>query len=315
MFEKVVGQAFPKEILETELKTGKLSHAYIFHGNKGVGKTTLAMEFMKAIVCESHSACGKCAACKQFYSTSDIKIVEGDKSISVDNVREITSEIYLQPFHFSKKIYLIKDADKMTVQAQNALLKVFEEPPSYAILILVTSNVSLLLPTILSRGTKIRFSPLTLSQLKEYFKKNGENVPSDDILSRANGSVTEALSLLESDTYGQMRSSAGSRILAFFKHKTTQEMLAVFEEFLTYEEEFGKLTDLCYSLVYDCTVQDPALKKNPGLETVSLPLATASRIYETLSRLSQRLSTNAGYSLSVLAALIEMKNHLNEERI
>ncbi|MBQ7792215.1 MAG: AAA family ATPase [Clostridia bacterium] len=312
MFEKVVGQAFPKEILETKIKTGKLSHAYIFHGNKGVGKTTLAMEFMKAIVCETHSACGKCAACKQFYSTSDIKIVEGDKSISEDDVRQITSEIYLKPFHFSKKIYLIKDADKMTVQAQNALLKVFEEPPSYAILILVTSNVSLLLPTILSRGTKIRFSPLTLSELKLCFQNLGKSAPSDDILSRANGSVTEALSLLESDTYGEMRNSAGSRIVAFLKQKTTREMLAVFKEFLDHEEEFPKLSDLFYSIVYDCTINDPALKKNPRLETVSLPLATASRIYETLSRLSQRLSTNAGYSLSVLAALVEIRNHINE---
>lgn len=311
MFEKVVGQAFPKEILETALKTGKLSHAYIFHGSKGVGKTTLAIEFMKAVVCESHSACGKCAACKQFYSTSDIAIVEGDKSISVDNVRQITSEIYLKPFHFSKKIYLIKDADKMTVQAQNALLKVFEEPPAYAILILVTSNLSLLLPTILSRGTQVRFAPLTPDEMKQCFQKMGKDVPAD-ILLRANGSVTEAISLLESDTYGEMRKSAGSRILAFLRQKTTKEMLAVFKEFLAYEADFDKLSELFCSIVYDCTVNDPDLKKNPGMETVSLPLFAASRIYETMSHLSQRLSANAGYSLSVLAALIEIRNILNE---
>lgn len=316
MFENVVGQTLPKEILQTALQTGKLSHAYIFYGKKGVGKTSLAQEFMKAIVCENHSACGNCPSCKQFYSTSDICIVEGEKSISVDTVREITSEIYLKPFHFSKKIYLVKDADKMTVQAQNALLKVFEEPPSYAILILLTSNLSLLLPTILSRGTQVRFAPLTPLELKQCFEKMGKIVPPEEILNRANGSVTEALALMESDSYTEMHKKVSKDMMLFLKHKTTKEMLTVYQDFLTYEEDYDKLSELFYSLVYDCTCIDSALKKNPQIrESVSLSLVTASRIYEALSKLSRRLSTNAGYSLSVLSALIQIRTHLNEERI
>ena len=119
MFDAVIGQSLPKKLLETALKTGKLSHAYIFHGADGIGKTTLALEFAKAIVCEHHTGCGVCSACKQFFSTSDIHILEGDRSISVNQIRELTTEIYLQPFHFPKKIYLIKDAEKMTTGAQN----------------------------------------------------------------------------------------------------------------------------------------------------------------------------------------------------
>lgn len=316
MFESIVGQALPKEILSTAVQTGKLNHAYIFYGNKGVGKTSLALEFMKSIVCHTHTACGSCAGCKQFYSTSDIVIVEGEKSITVDQVREITSEIYLKPFHFSKKIYLIKDADKMTVQAQNALLKVFEEPPSYAILILVTSNLSLILPTILSRGTQIRFLPLTSGELRLCFQKLGKPVPPEEILLRANGSVTEALSLAESQTYQTLCTTVGTRMMQLIRKKTTAEMLAVYQDFLANEQEGAKLVELFYSLVYDCTCGESSLRKNRSItEGASLPLAVASDIYATLSRLSQRLSTNAGYALSVLAALIEIRNHLNQERI
>ena len=93
MFETVVGQSLPKELLETAVQTGTISHAYIFYGQEGIGKTTLATEFAKSLVCENHSGCGKCAACHQFYSTSDVRILQGEKSISVNEVRDLSAEI------------------------------------------------------------------------------------------------------------------------------------------------------------------------------------------------------------------------------
>lgn len=314
MFEQVLGQTLPKEILSTAIQTGKLSHAYIFHGKRGVGKTTMAVEFAKAILCQNHSACGICPACKQFYSTSDVRIVEGDKSIAVETVRQITSEIFLKPFHFPKKIYIIKDADKMTVQAQNALLKVFEEPPSYAILILVTSNVSMLLPTILSRGTEVRFQPLSPRELKEYFMKNKLEVPTEDILSRANGSVTEALLLSQSETVSQTVQTVGQDILSFFQKRTTGAMLRLYQDFLACQEQSQLLCDLFHSYVYDMTVTDPALKKNQNNLSVSLSLSTATKIYRELAILAERQSSNADYGLTVLSFLIQVRNHLTEER-
>ena len=315
MFEQVVGQSLPKEMLKTAIQTGKLNHAYIFHVKKGVGKTTLALEFAKAILCENHTACGDCPSCKQFYSTSDVKIIESEKSIPVETVRELTSEIFLKPFHFPRKIYLIKDADKMTVQAQNALLKVFEEPPSYAIIILITSNLSALLPTILSRGTEVRFPPLTPKELKEYFKNNKLDIPSDEILSRANGSVTEALLLSKSDDSAKIGESVGQTILSFLEKKTTASMLKLYQDFLTYQEQKEQLFDLFYSFVYDTTVTDHALKKHPNQNgSVSLSLATASNIYRALSQLVKRTASNADYGLTVLTFLIEVRNHLMEER-
>lgn len=315
MFEQVLGQGLPKEMLTTAIQTGKLSHAYIFHGKKGVGKTTMAIEFAKAILCQNHSACGVCPACKQFYSTSDVHIVEGDKSIAVETVRQITAEIFLKPFHFPKKIYIIKDADKMTVQAQNALLKVFEEPPSYAILILVTSNVSMLLPTILSRGTEVRFQPLTQRELKEYFIRNKLEVPPENILSGANGSVTEALSLSQSEAISKMTETVGQDILSFFQKRTTGAMLRLYQDFLSCQEQFQLLSDLFHSYVYDMTVTDPALKKLPRhTQSDRLSLSTATKIYKELATLAERQASNADYGLTVLSFLIQVKNHLTQER-
>ncbi|MBO5409517.1 MAG: DNA polymerase III subunit [Clostridia bacterium] len=316
MFERVIGQQLPKEILSTAIGSGKLSHAYIFYGQSGVGKTTLAIEFAKSIVCRNHSACGTCDACQQFFSTSDVKIIRPQKSISVSDIREITSEIYLKPFLFDKKIYVITDADKMTVQAQNALLKVFEEPPSYAVIVLVTSNLSMILPTILSRGVQIRFSPLSLAELKLCFQNEGKPIPEDGLLSRANGSATRAFALAESEGYRSMRETLISDIRLLFQKRTTKEVIRLYSDFLTYQEEWEALWDIFNSLVYDSTVSDPSLCKNTDIRwEVSLPVGTAENIYKELRSLKQKLSANGAYNIGVLTALTSIRNHLNKERI
>lgn len=316
MFDAVIGQGLPKKLLSTALQTGKLSHAYIFHGADGIGKTTLALEFAKAIVCEHHTGCGVCSACKQFFSTSDIHILEGDRSISVNQIRELTAEIYLQPFHFSKKIYLIKDAEKMTTGAQNALLKVFEEPPRYAVILLVTNTLTGLLPTILSRGVKIRCPELTPKELQEYFSKNHLPIPSDEVLRLSNGSVTEALALADSQDYQQMRTAILRDGVFLLKNKAHKDVIRLYKDFITYEKEVSRVTDIFLSLVYDASLEDKALRKNTDWDDFpKITLAQASALYEDITRLAKALSQNGNYAISVLGALLGIKAHLNEERI
>ena len=316
MFERVIGQALPKEILKNAVQSGKLSHAYLFHGPEGVGKTTLATEFAKAIICRNHTGCGECDYCQQFFSTSDIRILRGEKSISVDHIRQITSEIYLKPFQFEKKIYIIADAHKMTVQAQNALLKVFEEPPSYAVMILVTSNLSMILPTILSRGVSVRFAPLSPGEIAECFQKEGKEVPSQDILERANGSFTKAFHLAASEEYLSMRKAVTDSIVSLFRERTTRAVIRLYGDFLNYEEFFDSLLDIFNSFVYDSTVKEPTLLKNKDLGAVlSLSVKTADAIYRELGLLKEKLSANGAYNIAVMSALTAIRNHLNEERI
>lgn len=316
MFDAVIGQTLPKKLLQTALQTGKLSHAYIFHGADGVGKTTLALEFAKAIVCEHHTGCGECFACKQFYSTSDICILEGERSISVNQIRELTNEIYLQPFHFSKKIYLIKDAQKMTTGAQNALLKVFEEPPKYAIILLVTNSLAGLLPTILSRGVQIRFAQLTPKELKEYFIKNQLPLPSDEVLRLSNGSVTEALSLFESEDYQQMRTAVLRDAGLLFRNRTHKDVIRLYQDFIKYEKEAHRVIDIVMSFIYDASFEDKTLRKNTDWADIpTLSIAEASALYQDMAQLAKALAQNGNYAVSVLGALLHMKTHLNEERI
>ncbi len=316
MFDAVLGQELPKKLLQNAIQTGKLSHAYIFHGIDGVGKTTLALEFAKAIVCEHHTGCGVCAACKQFYSTSDIQILEGDRSISVNQIRELTTEIYLKPFHFHKKIYLIKDAEKMTTGAQNALLKVFEEPPQYAVILLVTNSLTGLLPTILSRGVKIRCPELTPKELKEYFYKHQLPTPTEEILTLSKGSVTEALALADSEDYKTMRQTVLRDGGLLLKNRTAKDVVRLYRDFHTYEKEVLRVLDIFASLVYDASLEDKSLRKNTDWsETPKISLAEASHLYEDITGLAKALAQNGNFAISVLGALLSMKAHLNEERI
>ena len=316
MFDAVIGQSLPKKLLQTALSTGKLSHAYIFHGADGVGKTTLAQEFAKAIVCENHTGCGVCAACKQFFLTRDFHVLEGERSISVNQIREITTEIYLQPFVFSKKIYLIKDAEKMTVGAQNALLKVLEEPPRYAVILLVTNSLSGLLPTILSRGVQIRCPQLSPGELKEYFTKQNLPIPSDEVLALSKGSVTEAMALAQSEDYKQMRAAILRDAGLLIKNRSSKDVILLYKDFLTYEKEVSRVTDILLSLIYDAALQDKGHRKNADWSDIpTISLSEAAALYEDVKALAKALSQNGNYAISVLGALLRMKGHLNEERI
>lgn len=316
MFDAVIGQTLPKKLLATAISSGKLSHAYIFHGTDGIGKTTLALEFAKAIVCEKHTGCGVCAACKQFFSTSDFCVLEGESSISVKQIRELTTGIYMNPFQFSKKIYLIKDAEKMTPGAQNALLKVFEEPPRYAVILLVTNALPALLPTILSRGIKIHCPDLTPKELKEYYEKNGLPVPSEEVLQRANGSVTQALLFSDSEEYREMRATVLRDTSLFLTNRSHKDVIRLYRDFHTYEKEVKQVAELMASLVYDASLTDASLRKNTDLADIpSISIREASALYTEITGLISALAQRGNYSITVLGALLRMKAQLYEERI
>lgn len=144
---RVLGQNHIIKHFEKAIKMGKISHAYIINGEEGSGKMRLAVYFAKALQCQegvNGTACGQCKSCKQTDSGNqpDIKYITHEKSgIGVDEIRERTNDdIVIKPYSDRYKVYIVPDSEKMTVQAQNALLKTIEEPPEYAIIILLTTN-------------------------------------------------------------------------------------------------------------------------------------------------------------------------------
>lgn len=192
---RVLGQNHIEKHFENAIKTGKISHAYIINGEEGTGKMRLAVQFAKALQCVENNkdfyaennlqfdfgekeidkfvtgrACGECRSCKQTDSKNqpDIKYVTYEKSgIGVDEIRnQINDDIDIKPYSSRYKIYIIADSEKMTVQAQNALLKTIEEPPEYAIIILLTTNADMFLPTILSRCVLLNIRPVKEETIK-----------------------------------------------------------------------------------------------------------------------------------------------------
>ncbi|WP_167957239.1 DNA polymerase III subunit delta' [Anaerosporobacter faecicola] len=173
-FDSIVGHEQIIEHLQNAIKLGKVSHAYIINGEKGMGKKTIAYSFAKTLQCEEHatSACNSCKSCLQLESGNhpDVIMVTHEKaSIGVDDIRvQLNSDIAIKPYSSPYKIYIVDDADKMTEQAQNALLKTIEEPPAYAVILLLTTNSSKLLPTILSRCVTLNLKPVSSDAIKEH---------------------------------------------------------------------------------------------------------------------------------------------------
>ena len=165
---EILGHEEIKEILRKAIRNNRISHAYILSGERGMGKKTIARAFAMTLLCERSSTepCMECHSCRQFLSDNHPDVIwvshEKPATIGVDDIRtQINDTITIRPYESKYKIYLVDEAEKMTVQAQNALLKTIEEPPAYAILMLLTTNEELFLPTILSRCVKLKLKPLT----------------------------------------------------------------------------------------------------------------------------------------------------------
>lgn len=203
-FDNVIGNDNIKELLSNSIELNTFVHSYMFVGPDGIGKSIFAKDFAKMLLCMSEQkACNNCSSCIKFDSNNhpDFVIINSDdgKSIKINQIRIMQEQIAEKPIISNRKVYIIDDSDLMTVEAQNCLLKTLEEPPEYAIIILVLSNENKLLNTIKSRCTKIVFHKLTNEQLLLYTKQNNISVNSD-LLDTCNGSISNLLKLQENAT-------------------------------------------------------------------------------------------------------------------
>ncbi len=198
-FENLIGNEQIKSIL-TDIMNKNILHSYLFVGPDGVGKQLFAKEFAKGILCGNEKKpCNNCKSCIEFNSLNhpDFNILYPDKdSIKIDQIRIMTSKIIEKPIISNKKVYIINEADKMTKEASNSLLKTLEEPPPFAVIILVCSNENMLLNTIKSRCTKIIFNKINNELLKQYLNSNIKiDIEEDTMLKLFDGSIGKALTL------------------------------------------------------------------------------------------------------------------------
>ncbi len=197
MFDKIIGNDKIKEQLKQAVDLNKTSHSYLFLGKSGIGKKMIAKEFAKMILCQSEEKyCNYCKSCIEFESDNnpDFQLIVPDgASIKIDQIRQMQKKLLEAPIISKNKVYIIDDADLMTVEAQNCLLKTLEEPPEFVTIILIGSKESNFLSTIKSRCTIIKFQTIEDEHIKNYLSQNYEieNI-SEDMLAIFGGSIGKA---------------------------------------------------------------------------------------------------------------------------
>ncbi len=208
-FNDVKGQDHIVTTLRNQIKAGRIGHAYLFTGTRGTGKTSVAKIFAKIVNCENPTEdgpCGECRICKAIAAGASMNVIEIDAASNngVDNIREIVEEVSYSPTEGKYKVYIIDEVHMLSIGAFNALLKTLEEPPSYVIFILATTEVHKLPITILSRCQRYDFKRITIDSLTDRMKEltGRENVTVDEkalryIAKAADGSMRDALSLLD----------------------------------------------------------------------------------------------------------------------
>ena len=208
-FGDVKGQEHIVTTLKNQIKAERIGHAYLFCGTRGTGKTTIAKIFAKAVNCENPeegNPCGKCTACRSITAGTSMNVIEIDAASNngVDNIREIREEVAYSPTEGKYKVYIIDEVHMLSIGAFNALLKTLEEPPSYVIFILATTEAHKIPVTILSRCQLYDFRRITadtiLARLQELME--AEQVTAEEkalryISKAADGSMRDALSLLD----------------------------------------------------------------------------------------------------------------------
>lgn len=198
-FNGIIGNNDIKKYLLNSVKENKMSQSYLFVGTEGIGKLLIAKEFSKMILCthqEYNETC-ECKSCKCFegLNHSDFMIINEEcTTIKINQIREITNKVIEQPIISNKKVYIINDCDKMTVEAQNCLLKTLEEPPEFAVIILITSNENAILNTIKSRCMTIKFKNISDDELRKYaMDELGYTQMTENFLKSCNGSIGKTI--------------------------------------------------------------------------------------------------------------------------
>lgn len=216
-FNSVVGHNDIIMHLQNAISSGKVSHAYIFNGEAGSGKKLLANLFAMTLQCEENQTepCLQCPSCKKAQSKNhpDIITVTHEKAnlISIDEIRsQVVNDVAIKPYSSPYKIYIIDEAEKMNPQAQNAILKTIEEPPAYVIIMLLTSNASALLPTILSRCVTLNLKPVKDQLIRNYLMEEMQipDYQADMSVAFAQGNVGKAMDIAGSPQFREMTEHA-----------------------------------------------------------------------------------------------------------
>lgn len=296
MFDKIIGNDEIKETLIKSVKLDKTSHSYLFMGIDGIGKKMIAKEFAKMLMClNENKYCDHCKSCIEFDTNNnpDFFYLEPEgNSIKIEQIRELQRKVAEKPIISNKKIFIIDNSDKMTLEAQNCLLKTLEEPPKYITIILVTSNENNLLTTIKSRCTIIHFNKISNDDVKNYIKIEFKESITSDIIDIADGSIGKLIKLKDkNEIYESL-----NLIIKQIKNKDSiLDIINNADLLYKNKEEIFEMLDYM-NIIF--------------LKSKNLKLINCINIVE---QTKQRLKSNANYDMSIDNMLLNIWEEVNEK--
>ena len=297
-FEKIRGQRFAKKYLSNSIKSNMISHAYMFEGPSGVGKNTMARELATTLL-EMENL---------FNSPDYIEITPDGNSIKIAQIRKLQSDILVKPYK-SYKIYVIDEAQKMTVEAQNALLKTLEEPPKYAIIILITNNKESLLDTIKSRCEIIKFTPIPLVEVADYLTQTGVDKNRASLLANfSRGSMQKAIELSESEDFHIMRDELQKYVETFL----TGSMLDIMDiqsSIEKYKDNITNVLDLLVNYFRDIMMVKENVDSSMIINldrlvfiknmSTKITYSQLSKIIDIIEETKNKLRSNCNFNISI----------------
>ncbi len=327
-FVDIVGQEQLKEHLENAIRLNKVSHAYIINGERNAGKEFIAKTFAMALQCEDRQdvePCQECHSCKQALSGNhpDIIFINHEKpgTISVEDIRkQINGDVAIKPYSGPRKIYIMNEGEKMTVQAQNALLKTLEEPPEYAVILILTTNMDSLLPTILSRCVVLNMKPVRDAQIKKFLMDTMEipDYKADICAAFARGNVGKARLLAKSEEFDKVKEEAVT-LLKYINEMELNEIVAAIKKINEYKFDVNDYMDILSIWYRDVLLFKATHDANNLIfrEEIQYIRKVADRstyegiekIIDALEKSKQRLSANVNFDLTMELLLLTIKEN------
>ena len=324
-FDEVVGQKHITETLKNQISTGRTSHAYLFIGTRGTGKTTCAKIFAKAVNClhpHNGDPCGECEICKGIDNGSILDVVEMDAASNngVDDIRDLRDETAYTPSACHYKVYIIDEVHMLSTAAFNALLKTLEEPPEYAVIMLLTSNVNSLLPTILSRCVVLNMKPVADELVRNYLMHQLQvpDYKAEVCVAFARGNIGKAKSLASSEDFDNIKNEALS-LLKYIQDMDLSEITAAIKKITEYKLQINDYLDLIAIWYRDVLLFKATSDVNHLVfrEEISAIRRVAQRssyegieeVIEALDKAKRRLDANVNFDLTMELLMLEIKEN------
>lgn len=327
-FKDIIGQEQIKDYLTHTIEQGKISHAYVINGERFSGKEFIANVFAMALQCEHPDGvepCQQCHSCKQALSGNQPDIIrvthEKPNTIGVDDIRtQINTDIAIKPYSSPRKIYIIQEGEKMTAQAQNALLKTLEEPPAYAVILILTTNMDALLPTILSRCVVLNMKPVRDDLVKKYLMEELQipDYKANVCVAFARGNLGKARQLASSEEFDHIKEEAVS-MLKYVQDMEINEMLAAIKKIQEYKFDVEDYLDILAIWYRDVLLFKATNDANHLIfkEEIQYIKKCADRcayegiedILKALDKAKSRLKANVNFELTMELLLMAIKEN------